>query len=210
MMIFKFVLLFIWFLLTLSAQSQFIKTRIEQKDLPKNLYYKGQLKEAYNWSDKDGDHITLITETGELRSKNEQFDNYRDAELFAYDFLLQKDCTKQNWRIYDFVKSCPVDIKANFVKNTFQITDLNNDGKGEIWIMYKVACYGDISPSEMKIIMYHGQQKFAMRGRSKVKLSETENEGGEYKFDNAFINGPKIFREFAKQLWNNNLVETWE
>ncbi len=180
------------------------------KELPKNLMYKGKVKQAFHWVDKMGDNFVLMTETGEYPSKNESYDNYRDAELYAYHFLLKSDSIKQIWKIYDFIKNCPVEIKANFIKNTFQVTDLNRDGIGEIWLMYKVACYGDVSPSEMKIIMFQGHRKFAMRGRSKVKLSENEYEGGEYKFDNAFLNGPSKFRAFAKQLWNNNLLETWE
>jgi hypothetical protein len=58
--------------------------------------------------------------------------------------------------------------------------------------------------------MYEGEQKFAMRGRTKVKLSATEYEGGEYKFDNFFIKGPPEFMRFAKELWNKNLMESWE
>ncbi len=49
-----------------------------------------------------------------------------------------------------------------------------------------------------------------MRGRSEIQLSKSENEGGEYKFDNTFLNGPKEFKEFAKRLWKNNIIEVWE
>ncbi len=46
--------------------------------------------------------------------------------------------------------------------------------------MYKTVCHVDVSPCAMKIIMHQGKQKFAIRGRNKVKVSETETEGGEY------------------------------
>lgn len=207
--------LFISFFFSLSSllscgQNTIKVLNINLKELPSGLKYEGQVKEALSWIDKKGSNIVLITETGEYPSKKENHDNYRDAELFAYHFLLKNDSFKQSWKVYDFIKDCPVDIKANFVKNTLQITDLNQDTIGEVWLMYKVVCHGDISPPQMKIIMYQGQQKYAMRGRSKVELSKNQYEGGEYKFDLAFINGPDKFRKFAKRLWDNNIMEILE
>jgi hypothetical protein len=54
--------------------------------------------------------------------------------------------------------------------------------------------------------MYQGQQKFAMRGRNKVKVSETQYEGGEYLLDKAFTSGPKSFTQYAKKLWSKNIM----
>ena len=76
--------------------------------------------------------------------------------------------------------------------------------------MYKTVCHGDVSPSNMKVIMYQGLQKYAMRGRNKVKISETETEGGEYTFDKVFVDGPISFRNFAIKLWEKNILQKWE
>ena len=95
-----------------------------------------------------------------------------------------------------------------FFKNSLQVTDLNNDGFGEVWLMYKTACRSDVSSSDMKIIMYQKQQKFAMRGQNKVQVSEKEFSGGDYKFDKGFTDGPNEFRVFAKSMWDKNLMPT--
>jgi len=81
--------------------------------------------------------------------------------------------------------------------------------------MYETVCHGDVSPSDMKIIMYEGQQKFAMRGENKINYGTGDNgqkmyAGGEYKIDDAFSNGPTVFLEFAKKLWNKNITGTRE
>ena len=34
--------------------------------------------------------------------------------------------------------------------------------------MYKTVCHVDVSPCDMKIIMYQGGQKYAIRGKNKV------------------------------------------
>ena len=73
--------------------------------------------------------------------------------------------------------------------------------------VYKKIGRGDVSPVEMKIIMYEGNRKFAMRGHQKIKVSATDYMGGEYKFDNAFIYGPKEFKIFAQKIWRENLLE---
>lgn len=75
--------------------------------------------------------------------------------------------------------------------------------------MYKTVCHGDVSPCDMKIIMYQGTQKFAMRGQNKVKISKNESIGGKYTFDKAFIEAPKSFTNFALTLWNTNVVQKW-
>lgn len=101
-------------------------------------------------------------------------------------------------------------MEANFVKNTLRITDLDNNGKGEVWLMYRTVCHGDVSPSNLKVIMYQEQQKFAMRGTSKVRVSDNRFDGGDYKFDRAFMAAPQIFRDFAQKLWAEKVIQTWD
>jgi len=83
------------------------------------------------------------------------------------------------------------------------VTDLNKDGKAEVWVMYKVSCQGDVSPIPMKIIMYQDNKKFALRGTTRVKVSATDYMGGEYSFDEAFKNAPVQFRQYAVNFGSN-------
>ena len=102
-----------------------------------------------------------------------------------------------------------MDIEASFIRNTLQLTDLNENGIAEIWLIYKTACRGDVSPSDMKVIMYEASQKYAMRGQNKVQLSDDEVYGGEYTFNRTFLDGPMKFRIFAKGLWDENILQVW-
>ncbi|MFN9998374.1 MAG: M949_RS01915 family surface polysaccharide biosynthesis protein [bacterium] len=195
--------------LTVFGQGQISVKQLDLTKLPDGIKYYGKIKTAVRWTDKSGDNIVLTTETGETISKIAPSEDYRDAALYAYHYIVVKDSTFLTWTVNDFIKECPVDIEANFVKNTFQITDLNNDGVAEVWLMYKTVCHGDISPSDMKIIMYQGQRKYAVRGQNKVRLSDKEVYGGGYKFDKAFANGPNEFLELAKKMCNKNMKEIW-
>ncbi len=169
------------------AQHKIIVTKIDINKIPKEIKYSGKVKNAIIWNDKLGENFILTCETGVFKNKNSENDG-RDSEIYAYHYIRSKNIIKQNWKIYDFIKDCPVDIEASFLKNTLNVTDLNNDGIGEIWIMYKTVCHGDVSPYTMKIIMYQEKLKLVMRGENRVKVSEKEYYGGSYTFDKAFKN----------------------
>lgn len=211
------LILTVLFSLNLFAQKTISVELLSEDKLPKEFRFKGKIKTAVRFIDKLGDNIVITTETGIYPTTNlsSQYgsDVSSDAEIYAYHFLIKNDSLIQLWKVYDFISDCPVDIEATFLKNTFQVTDLNNDGVAEIWLMYRKVCHGDVSPFDMKIIMYQGRQKFAIRGQNKVYVSTDKNgkeeyAGGDYKYDQAFAE-QKDFLEFAKKMWNENMMYKW-
>lgn len=197
-------------ILTQICFAQFKLTKLDKTSIPKNIQYSGNIVHAVRWTDSLGDNIVILTATDKMQSKSATDEGYSDAALYAYHFIASGDSNKLTWRVYDFVKECPVDMFLYFVDKTFAVTDLNKDGKAEIWIMYKVSCQGDVSPIPMKIIMYQDNKKFTVRGTTKVKVSASEYMGGNYTFDEAYKNAPVKFRQYAEQLWKKNEMETWK
>lgn len=212
------ILLILILILPLVAwsQNQIKLTNLDVSKLPPEIKYEGKIKNAVQWTDELGINIVVISETGIYKSeKFTHEDEGMDAELFAYHFLDSDGMLIDVWKVYDFISDCPVDIEASFIKNTLQVTDLNKDKIAEVWLMYKTVCHGDVSPSDMKIIMYQGNQKYAMRGQNKVNAGTDESGketfiGGDFKFDKAFKSGPAEFRTFATNLWNQNIMQKWE
>ncbi|TDO19535.1 M949_RS01915 family surface polysaccharide biosynthesis protein [Pedobacter duraquae] len=180
--------------------------------IPPEIKYEGKIKTAVQWTDQLGENIVLTTETGIYQSKKFKHESDgEDAELFAYHFIKSDGSYKQTWKVYDYISDCPFDVDASFIDKAFTITDLNHNGTAEIWLMYRTVCQSDLSPSDMKIIMYEGQQKFAVRGESKVMHGIDDNGnkmymGGEYKIDDALSNGPKVFLDFAQTLWDKHMI----
>ena len=196
-------------ILSQTAFAQVKVTPLDKKAIPSSIKYSGHVVNAARYTDSEGEHIIITTETGEIKSKEPDYEDYRKAELFAYDYLVKNGTPKIVWQLHDFTIDCPFDLKARYIPKTFAVTDINKDGKTEVWLMYSVVCHGDVSPSDMKIIMYEGVKKFAIRGQSFVKLSAKETYGGTYTMDEAFKNGPEVFRQYAIQLWKKNRNETW-
>ncbi len=205
----KIKLLTFTLLCSISTFAQIKTSKLETNKIPTDIKFEGKVKNALTWEDESGKNIVITTETGEFKDENSEYEDSRCAKIFAYHFVISDKKTKLLWKIEDGIDDCPVDIAANFIKNTLTVTDLNNDGKTEVWIMYKTACHGDVSPCSMKVIMYENGKKFAMRGENKVVLSETETYGGKYTFDKAFKNAPKEFRTYAEKMWKKNILETW-
>ena len=200
--------LLLFLILTQACFAQFKMTKLDKNSVPKNIQYTGNIVQAVRWTDNTGDNIVILTLTGKTRSKNAPDDSYSDGALYVYHYLVSSDSTTRTWRIYDYVKECPVDMFLNFVDKTFAVTDLNKDGKAEVWIMYKISCQGDVSPVPMKIIMYQDNKKLSVRGTTRVKVSATDYMGGEYSFDDAFKNAPVEFRQYAEKLWKHHKTET--
>jgi hypothetical protein len=206
----KYLLPLVFIVITIPGFSQLKIVKLNSAAIPKAIRYEGKIVNAVKWTDSLGQNLVITTQTEETQSKNAPDDGYRDKALYAYHYIIEADSIRQTWKLYDYIKECMVDIRADYIKNTFAVTDLNKNGKAEVWLMYKTVCHGDVSPSNMKIIMYENDKKFAVRGTNRVKFSEKEFMGGEYTFDDAFKTGPKAFRDYAKKLWDKNILETWE
>jgi hypothetical protein len=189
------------------AYGQIKVTKLSKAAIPKFVPYTGRLINAVSYADKEGSHLVLTTETGERQVGGVDDGSYREADLYAYQYNLTGTKYELKWKVHDFIKECPVDITANYVPGTFAVTDLNKDGKAEVWLMYRTVCKGDVSPSDMKIIMYEGVKKYAVRGVTKIKVSNTAYTGGTYAFDTAFKGAAKVYRDYATNLWKKNVYE---
>lgn len=201
--------IFQFILLLLSSQLAFAQikvTKLDKNTIPKSVKYKGHIINAASYSDADGNHLIITTETGIVDTPNPPDNSgYRDAAVYAYHYKITGNNYTLTWQMQDFVNTCPVDVSANFLPDTFSITDLNKDGKAEVWLMYITACRGDVSPANMKIIMYEGDKKYAMRGEDRVQATDTEKIGGGYKFDHAFTTGSTTFKTHALALWKKKI-----
>jgi hypothetical protein len=202
-------------LLLLLASAQIAIAQIktipfDKKELPKNIHYAGHIINAVEFTDNDGEHLLITTETGNIEDKGDETNGFLKADVFAYCYLINGNQQTLSWQMHDFTIVCPVDTRAMYVPGTYSITDLNKDGRAEVWLMYITACRGDVSPASMKIIMHEGVKKYALRGSDKVKISNKVYAGGEYTLDAAFSAGPAVFRQYALHLWKTNLLEVWD
>jgi len=203
----KFLSLVLSTILIQTAFAQIKITSVDKKKIPQSIHYSGHIVDAVEYTDAEGQHLMITTETGNVNVRDTEGNDARKADVYAYNYIVKGDQYVIAWQMHDLTGECLVDTKASYVPNTFSVTDLNNDGKAEVWLMYVTACRGDVSPSSMKIIMHEGNKKYAIRGESKVKVSEKEYDGGRYIMDDSFKVAPDVFKQYAIQLWKKNIME---
>ncbi len=200
----------------LSAQSQLKVKEIEISELPTDIQYEGNVIQILKWKDQLGDNLSMITTSGIYYTAGDYEDSENaNSKLYGYHFIIRNDSVFQNWKVYDFVVDCGLDIGSFFIPNTFQVTDLDQNGIAEIWMIYQQTCRSDVSPLEMKIIMYEGKKKYALRGENKISMGLEDGNtetfyGGEYSISGNFSNGPTAFLKHAKQLWKENMLFRFE
>lgn len=166
-------------------------------EVPDDIKYSGSVVAMAKWDDKLGSNIVFITETAE--NSNE---DTRSKELYGYHFIAGDPENVQLWKIYDFVKDCPVDLTLEYLNKSLVITDLDKNGIGESSFLYKMSCKGDVSSDDMKLIMHEDKNKFAIRGTVNLVMDGRELEKGSMKVDPSFDKAPMEFLEYAKKQWN--------
>jgi hypothetical protein len=191
------------------------KTEVEmltfdKSDLPSEIKYSGNIVTGKRWTDKNGENILILTKTKikDKKAKQPDFDEYlRECELFGYHYVSTGGSFSLLWKINDLVKDCPFDLTLDFIPGSLSITDLNDNGIAESTFLYKMACRGDVSPSELKLMMHENDNKYALRGNMLIKIEGTQ--GGNYKVDKSFETAPEGFLDYAKTQWKEFNLETF-
>jgi hypothetical protein len=185
-----------------QAETKIKLLSIDSNYIKENFSLKGRLKEYIKWEDAEGTHVVFTNETGVYRTEtnNEEEGYKQNAEVFCAHYLKTTTGFSKKWSIYDYYKNCPVDASAEFCDKSLEVTDLNNNSIPEIWVAYRIACRGDVSPSDLKLQMYEGDKKYKMQGFSRIELKEEERYGGEITFFKNF-NNEKVFLDYAKKKW---------
>ncbi|MFA5405027.1 MAG: hypothetical protein WC358_08840 [Ignavibacteria bacterium] len=187
---------------------EIIMKDFNKNDLPSDVKYQGSIINGKRWSDKNGENIIILTTTKEHSTGKKGYDEEfeRAKELYGYQYIKKSDGWSQVWKINDFINNCPVDITLEFIGGSLTVTDLNNDGIAETTFLYKMACRGDVSPCDLKLIMHEGETKYAIRGSMKLFV-DNRWYGGDYKVDKSFNDAPSGFLEYAKEQWNKFKTE---
>lgn len=158
---------------------------------------------------------------------SKDLDEARQAELHIRQYVRRNGLYQELWRLQDAVRECPVDLTLSPLPGATSITDLDNDGQTETTVLYRLACRGDVSPAQLKLIMREGKAKYALRGQmiqlaghatkaeqQKVlakplccadNIKETDDNylqlEGLYQNEKDFATAPPAFLAYARQQW---------
>jgi hypothetical protein len=197
----------------------------------------GKLIEAKQWTDTNGQNLLVILRTPERTVPSKDMDEARQAELHVRQYVRHNGLYQELWRLQDAVRECPVDLTLGPLPGATSITDLDNDGQTETTVLYRLACRGDVSPAQLKLIMREGKMKYALRGQmiqllnysskdeqkkmlakpiccaDNIKPTDTNYEQleGLYQNEKDFATAPPSFLVYARQQWRRwRMKDTFE
>lgn len=129
-------------------------------------------------------------------------------EIYAYLFLKKEGESHYNklWRVYDYNECFGVDWFAGFIPKATTITDIDKDGVAEVTMPYVLVCRGGVDPATMKIIMYEGTTKYAVRGETAICLDGFDTYGGNYTLSEE-LDQKNDFKEFLILRWETHKCE---
>lgn len=190
----------------LGARAQLRVVPLAPAAVPAALPRTGRVVQALRYTDRTGTYTVLATQTGPGPDPAASSgDDARRADLYATQYPAGRPAP--SWQVHDFVADCPLDLQADFRPRGLSVTDLDQNGTAEVWLVYRTGCRGDVSPSTQKIIMYEGRRKYAVRGTSRIAVGSYV-EGGTYTLDAAWQAAPATFRQHAARLWRQHQAET--
>lgn len=161
----------------------------------------GVVERVVSWVDKQGEHAAVFSHVEKEGTKGG--DKYWSKSLYVTTWIRTGMKMKQVREVKEVMPPCPLDLTARFIDASIGLTDLDQNGKGELTFGYVTRCAGDVSPMSMKVLVLEGDKKWILRGESKVDVGGGEIVGGSYKPD--FAKAPPAFLEHAKAVWDKHV-----
>jgi len=90
--------------------------KININEIPDEVQYEGEVKNAVRWTNNLVDNIVIKTGTGIYPgSKFEHKMDGGDAKIFAYYFLKSNGSFKRICMVYDYISDCPIDMSPHLL-----------------------------------------------------------------------------------------------
>ncbi len=208
---------------------------ITKEELPAGLKFRGNMQEAWQWTDRLGENLLITAQVASYTDKKPKdiYDDVSTAEVHAFHFLKNGSDYKLRWKLSDAVKACEFDITCQFIKDAITITDLDSNGIGETVVQYLISCRSDVSPSAKKLIMHEDTVKYSLRGfmcdpgtpvicvteknlnlekepAAKEEWQEYTRLFGRYETEKEFNKAPPVFLIHARRQWLLHIKESFD
>lgn len=196
-----------------NSDKTFKVYRLGYDEIPKYIEFRGTLLQASRWKDIQGEKILIQSVSGhfdwyDYTEDSTDFMVQDKSELYAYLFEKKKGSKRfdLSWKMYDYNECFGVDWFTGFIPQATTITDVDKDGITEISMPYVLICRGGMDPGTMKIIMYEGKEKYALRGATKLMCKSEHPYGGENK-PSENLKTKTDFSNFMQARWEAQVCE---
>jgi hypothetical protein len=171
----------------------FADTKIVEQapKLPAGLTAKGTVVAIASFTDKNGENVVYV----------ETVEN----EIHAYGFV-KKDEWKSLWQAADGFRDCKGSVTITYKPTSLGVTDVDGDTLAESSFGYEMACSAENAPMQLKLLMYEGAMRYALRGSQRYTVNGTMA-GGDFKPDTALQGASMPFKRFMTETWDRLLTK---
>ena len=188
----------------LSIAGDIKAIQISSKEIQKEgVMLPSDLIKAIRFNDAGGDQLLLFTKLSMISKKQPNQRRIERYELNVVDLRKTANGWVKKWTINDFVDCPNLDSEANFFLENISVTDVNNDGFAEVSVPYGLFCGGGVDPRTIKVIMRTKNEKYALRGESKIAIPGQDSFGGGMRMDTSL-------QQKKNTLFKNHLVKIWD
>lgn len=203
-----------------EVAASIIDTTISKHLTDSSISIKGKLLEEHRWKDKYGYNLVIISRYRPPVETHPDSPGLTTESAFLYinHYVREGADYKLVWSKNDSVVNCPSDYWIGTLENSSSITDLDKDGISEFSIIYLHACRGDISPSDMDLILAEGDKSYNLQGKTYLeiygdklnkdsfeinlqKVNSDDKTMGRYINEDNFISAPQVFLDYARRKW---------
>ncbi len=169
--------------------------------LPARVKASGTVIRTISWTDTNGDNVAVFSSTTTSKTKKEV--TLTTKSLFVDVFSGKDGKLKKVRNVREVVSACDTDLTNDFFDTSVGVTDLDQNGVGELTFGYRSACRSDMSPADMKVLVLEGSKKYILRG----KTSLPSDKPADNDFTPDFKGAPDKFLEHATKVWKKFRVE---
>lgn len=157
----------------------------------------GEIQTGLRWEDNSGENVIVFDKATKKAPKG------FTTTMTAGHYRKENGAWKSVRSYREVIDSCEFDTRADVVVDPkgWSLTDVDLNGIPEATWAWFSTCTSDVSPATKKIMMTEKDQKYPLRGTTKVDIGNGEFVGGEFKADPAFDEVVPAFLEHAKSVW---------
>ncbi len=179
-----------------KKNTTFSLLQINPNTIPVKDSITGKIVDTKSWTDTEGEHIIVLSETEKTISK----ESLQTKRIYATCFVKENNAWRKKWQVQDHIEDCEMDAGCEFYPASLSVTDVDKNNIAEVCFLYTLSCMDDVAPQQKKLILYEGMNKYAIRGSSVVEFGGNK-EGGEKKTDASFSMAAKPILDLANTQW---------
>ena len=169
-----------------------------------NIPSPGRLVRAYRITDQEGEHVLVMSRKEGPSPENPGSGRVERIDLGAGFYTrIGKGNWTEEWTIRDNTDCPNLDLSAQFFSKYVTFTDVNNDGRVEVTVPYRMFCGGGVDSYLVKVILREGATKLAIRGESRVSYAGKYVFGGEHAHD-------KLLQTPAYAAYKVHMDQVWK